>query len=70
MQISIEQRQDNGAMYVSAVISREFIHDECEASPFAHLMTPDQQTGILEDTILMVLGLQRTEKRSETNENA
>lgn len=56
----IEMRDDveNNRMVFTITVPREHIVGKCQAHPAAHLITPEQGAGIIEDAILLAMGLE------------
>jgi len=61
MNITAERNESTGDLVLQIRVTRDFVAQECEVLPLnvRDLITEEQSRGILEDAVLMAMGLER-----------
>lgn len=61
MKITAEREEHTGDFVLQIRVSKMFVAQECEVLPLKirDLMTQEQSAGIIEDAVLMAMGLER-----------
>lgn len=65
MKIEIREDPGNDQFIFKAAVPRSYLIEKCQRHPAADLITPDQAMGIIEDAVLMALGMELTPKEKQ-----